>query len=367
MTLHRAFLLAAASLLVAAPALAAPPEAAPQHGGRLLPHPSAVLEVVHDPVAGTLTLHVSKPSGGSLELARAPRYLPPSAAGTQAAAFTAVPETQGAWRVSNAALKARQLAGTLEVLLDDAPQTLALATQPDRQEGLLLFGGDALRLRFRSHAHDGSLELTTVSATDALTLGDEVPQVLVNESGREVAVPLTRRSDAQDSVAWSVKDVAAVKTGGTVRVRAKVGGATHEAAIHLTHDETVGVHGGPILVFGDGVARVEVVHDPAGGLVAFHALPTPPDPKAGKPESLELKLTTQDGAKELKAGPVSDCVCVWLLRAPELREPSLQGAVRVKVGDQVLEAALPSSARSGQAPPVAKPTGDTEAKADPKR
>jgi hypothetical protein len=350
-------------LTVAAPAWGAPPDPAPQHGGRLLIATSALLEVVHDPVTGTLTLYAAKPAGGALELSRAPRYIVPSAGGTHEVALTAVPDVAGAWRATDPALKTKRLTGALEVLVGGTPQILQLGEKSQHQEGLLLFGGDALRLRFRANAEDGSLELTTVSATDALALGKEVPQVLVNESGREVALTLTGRTDVQDAAGWSVKDVAAVKAAGTLRVRAKVGAKTHEAAIHLANDEAVGVHGGPILTFGDGVARLEIVHDPAAGTLALHALPTPPDPQAARPETADIRLTAKAGVVDVKGGPVADCICVWLLRAPELREATLEGTVRIKVGDQVLESALPGVTKAKpQDAPVAQPRGG-----DPKR
>ena len=105
-------------LASAAPAWSAPPEPVPRHGGRLLPGSSAVFEVVHDAAAGTLTLYVSKSSGDALEVARAPKYVSPSSGGTQEVALAAVPEVAGTWRVSDPVLKAKRLAGTLEVVTD---------------------------------------------------------------------------------------------------------------------------------------------------------------------------------------------------------------------------------------------------------
>ena len=357
-----------ALLALATPALAAPPEPAPQHGGRLLPAGSAVFEVVHDPDAGTLTLYATKRAGGVLDLGRAPTYVLAATDGKQQElALVALPDVKGAWRATDLALKAKRLTGTVQVLVDDAPQTLRLGeTALDRQEGLLLFGGDALRLRFRAHAHDGTLELTTVNATDALALGKETPQVFVTEGGRDVPLTLTLRTDVQDAAAWTVRDVAAVKAAGTLRVRAKVGTKTYEAPIHLTNDETVGVHGGRILTFGEGVARVEVVHDAAAGTLAFHALAVPADPKAWKPESVDVRLATNAAATYHKAGPVADCICVWLLRAPELREPVLKGTVRVKAGEQVWEAQLEGGPKAKEPPPqepaAAEPVDGANAK-----
>ena len=327
------------------------------HGGRMVDMRGGQLEVVHDGPSNTITVYATQPDQKPLVLKSSPELVlsartPNSKPIPAAVTFDAVVGTPGAWRTdcpSDQGWSAMSL--SVRVNVDGSSELVALSSKPRVSRGVLIFGDEALRLEVTSDEPKGSVSFRPLTAEDAMTLGEAVPQVIVTRNGSEETLTTTRGGDERDTYVLSGKT--SLRNAQDVIVRVMVAGRNESAKLVLIPDATRGIHGGSMVTFGDPVAGqdaqlLEVVHDATAGTLTI----CQPDAvgQSALSKAPMVVLTTASGPKTLEAVAVRDVEGAWKIQAPELKAERLDGVLQVRVEEETLEVALPGMLPAGAKP-----------------
>jgi hypothetical protein len=350
---------------------------------------SARLETTHDAEAGAITIVTRDHADGFVELRSAPTLVMRLPSGERTVTFERVEGRPNTWRAQAEELKAGVPLGTVKVDVDgrteevelissgeDRPTPASLpASQPPREEGampehgampepapapapngradlerrgadpaaasggVVVLGDGAVRLKVEPSANGDSITLVPLSAQDARALGRSTPEVLVAGADGDRTITATALGEGRG---WTLRDPALLAHRSDLRVRVRLDGKTLEAPLVLAGGEgKVGLHGGPIAVFAEGDASVEVVRDLEAGSMILHLRDGTSERKSL--DAIEVVVRTADGEKTLRAEPMSDVPGAFRVSDEALKARDLSGSLRIRRGGRTLEAQIPAA------------------------
>jgi hypothetical protein len=234
--------------------------------------------------------------------------------------------------------------------------------------GTLVAVGDGIGdLEVFHDAAGGVLTINAVQPAGGAFLLAEPPTVFVatSDGGSTKEVRFAAVEGRENS--WIARDDALRDANLSAQIRVKVGGTIYASRYRAEPAtlvepaagvEPVLTHGGRLLVvFGDRVARLEMVHDATAGTLTFFAVDTP-ERKTVFVDAPRVTLRMGAGPKELVLQPVAGKPGQWIVTDPDLATPSLIGAVKVKVDGKDLEASLAAPALFGTKPIVTARTDE---------
>lgn len=370
-----------------APSAPAAPTAAAAlgtHGGTLvvLGNAGNQFEVVQDPSLGKVTVYAVESPSRTFVVAQAPVI---ALEGRRELTLVPVQGERNAWSVTDDSLRGANLSGRLMVRTNDRWETAALtapasdsaATRATENpapavptawnEPMAAHGGRVLA------ACGGSFEWVRDTVNGKATLY-MLPQGATKLS-LDMDPVLSIKSAAGDARTFNMTAVPGSQNAWEVSVDVLKGDAPSDGTVKVSIDGrpcelnlrdastangsslngAIALHGGRMLVLGQGadLTRLELVHNPATGLVTVYA-PVGADVKLDAPV---LVLRTDAGDEKRVTLTKADDGS-WSATEEVLKTPALNGKIEAKVGDRSLNAALPSA--NAKADEV--PSGDMPAR-----
>ena len=335
------------ALAVGAGALNAgePPAVIAQHGGVLVDTPAGRFELVYEAEAGSLVVYALTEAGQERTLAKPPVLVVAGADGPRKLELAPVGTGDAGWKVSDASLRDSHVSCKLTVEHEGSPLTIELCAFLRPHEGLLLLGGDALRLVVTCPVGATHLALRPFKASDVALLGTASPEVLLVDEGREIELPLMRGSSIEP--VWLLNDASPLRNGSTVIVRARLGDRTVQTQLQLPTSPDRGLRGGTVVPVGASPLRLEIVREPAAGRLCLFVV-APAQGMGAAVEGPPQLLLGSESTKVLTAVAVRDAPDAWVLEHEDLRGAALHGRLRLKVGGKAYEIQLPAALVAAQ-------------------
>jgi hypothetical protein len=323
-----------------------PPAVVAQHGGVLLETPAGRFEVVYEAEEGSLVLHALNAAGEERALTKAPALILEGSAGPRTLMLTPVGTTDTTWKVTDASLRGQHVVCRLRVEHDGEPLTIELCAFLRPHEGLLLLGGDTLRLVVTAPAGASHLAIRPFTTEDVALLGAAAPEVILEDEGREIPLSLTRGSSVEP--VWLLSDASVLRNGSRVFVRAQVGDRTLQTPIQLPTRPDEGLRGGTVVPVGAGGMRLEFVREPSAGRLCVFVV-APPQGLGAQVEGLPQLVLGSESTKVIPAVAVRDAPDAWVIEHEALKGTSIRGSLRLKFGGKAYEVALPAAPSAAQA------------------